>query len=47
MPSALLHAASMIGQGFIKSYVDIATAMAHIQAGHLQSIPYLQPESSL
>jgi len=47
MPSALLHTAAMLGQAFITSYLHIATATAHIQPGHLQSIPYLQAESSL
>ena len=47
MPSALLHTAAMLGQAFTTSYLPIATATAHIQPGHLQSIPYLQAESSL
>ena len=47
MPSVLLHTAAMLGQAFITSYLHIATSTAHIQAGHLQSIPYLQAESFL
>ena len=47
MPSVLLHTAAMLGQAFITSYLHIATSTAHIQAGHLQSIPYLQADSSL
>lgn len=44
--SALLHTAAMLGQAFITSYLHMAKAAAHIRAGHLQSIPYLQAEGS-